>query len=146
MWCACQGVLQGTSAELRELAAEGLGELVDVTSPEALRPFVVQIAGPLIRIIGDRFPWEIKAAILAALGLLIQKAALGLKPFVPQLQTTFLKCLPDQVSTPDSPNRAEPTIVVGPRSLPHNGVRFSTRGASQNACFLLTGFVSMFKQ
>ncbi len=92
-----QGVLQGTSAELRETAAEGLGELVDGTSDEALRPYVVQITGPLIRIIGDRFPWEIKAAILKALSLLIRKSGTGLKPFVPQLQTTFLKCLPDQV-------------------------------------------------
>lgn len=97
MLACLQGVLQGTSAELRETAAEGLGELVDVTSDEALRPFVVQITGPLIRIIGDRFPWEIKAAILTALGLLIRKSGTGLKPFVPQLQTTFLKCLPDQV-------------------------------------------------
>jgi hypothetical protein len=40
-----QGVLQGSSAELREIAAEGLGELVEVTSQEALRPFTVQITG-----------------------------------------------------------------------------------------------------
>lgn len=92
-----QGILQSTSADLRELAAEGLGELIDATSSDALKPFVIQTAGPLIRIIGDRFPWEVKAAILRALGLLIRKAGIGLKPFVPQLQTTFLKCLPDQV-------------------------------------------------
>ena len=55
-------------------------------------------AGPLIRIIGDRFAWQVKAAILHTLGLLIGKAGPGLKPFVPQLQTTFLKCLSDQVS------------------------------------------------
>jgi hypothetical protein len=54
-------------------------------------------AGPLIRIIGDRFAWEVKAAILHTLGLLIGKAGTGLKPFVPQLQTTFMKCLGDQV-------------------------------------------------
>ncbi|PRW50843.1 Translational activator GCN1 isoform A [Chlorella sorokiniana] len=90
-----QGVLQGSSAELRELAAEGLGELVEVTGEDALKPFVVQITGPLIRIIGDRFPWQIKAAILKTLGLLIGKAGAGLKPFVPQLQTTFVKCLSD---------------------------------------------------
>ena len=53
--------------------------------------------GPLIRIIGDRFTWQVKAAILQTLGLLIAKAGPGLKPFVPQLQTTFLKCLADQV-------------------------------------------------
>ncbi|GIL73837.1 hypothetical protein Vretimale_5312 [Volvox reticuliferus] len=91
-----QGVLQGSSAEIREAAAEGLGELVGVTSEEALKPFVVSITGPLIRIIGDRFPSPIKAAILGTLGLLIAKAGPGLKPFVPQLQTTFLKCLNDQ--------------------------------------------------
>ena len=32
----------------------------------------LQITGPLIRIIGDRFPWQIKAAILKTLGLLIR--------------------------------------------------------------------------
>lgn len=34
---------QGSSAELRELAAEGLGELVEVTGEDALKPFVVQV-------------------------------------------------------------------------------------------------------
>lgn len=67
-----------------------------MTSEEALKPFVVSITGPLIRIVGDRFPSSIKAAILGTLGLLITKAGPGLKPFVPQLQTTFLKCLNDQ--------------------------------------------------
>ncbi|KXZ48792.1 hypothetical protein GPECTOR_25g376 [Gonium pectorale] len=94
-----QGVLQGASAETREAAAEGLGELVGVTSEEALRPFVVSITGPLIRIIGDRFPSPLKAAILGTLGGLIAKAGPGLKPFVPQLQTTFLKCLHDASDT-----------------------------------------------
>ena len=37
--------MQGSSGELREIAAEGLGELVEVTSQEALRPFTVQITG-----------------------------------------------------------------------------------------------------
>ncbi|KAF5835979.1 armadillo-type protein [Dunaliella salina] len=94
-----QGMLQGASTEAREAAAEGLGEMVALTSQDALRPFVVQITGPLIRIIGDRFPSQIKAAILVTLGLLITKAGPGLKPFVPQLQTTFLKCLSDPADT-----------------------------------------------
>ena len=90
-----QGVLQGSSAELRELAAEGLGELIEVTGEEALKPFVVQITGPLIRIIGDRFPWQTKAAILKTMGLLVGRAGAGLRPFIPQLQSTFVKCLSD---------------------------------------------------
>jgi hypothetical protein len=129
-----QGLMSG-SAELREQAAEGLGELIDVTSEAALKPFVVPITGyvtqtqpelcghfnitkslyislsewiimfndhchhchcrPLIRIIGDRFPWQVKSAILGTLGILISKGGIALKPFLPQLQTTFIKCLQD---------------------------------------------------
>jgi hypothetical protein len=44
-----------------------------------------------------RFPPATKAAILVTLGQLIRRAGAGLKPFVPQLQTTFVKCLNDQV-------------------------------------------------
>lgn len=44
-----------------------------------------------------RFPPPTKAAILVTLGQLIRRAGTGLKPFVPQLQTTFVKCLNDQV-------------------------------------------------
>jgi hypothetical protein len=39
---------------VREASAEGLGELVGLTSEEGLKPFVVTITGPLIRIIGDK--------------------------------------------------------------------------------------------
>lgn len=51
---------QGSSTEAREAAAEALGEMVAVTSQDALRPFVVQITGPLIRIIGDKFPSQVR--------------------------------------------------------------------------------------
>ena len=72
-------------------------------------------AGPLIRIIGDRFAWQVKAAILHTLGLLIAKAGPGLKPFVPQLQTTFLKCLADQVPfllCSQQPGLSAPILIV----------------------------------
>lgn len=39
-----QGLISG-SAELREQAALGLGELVEVTSEKALREFVIPITG-----------------------------------------------------------------------------------------------------
>ena len=47
------GILQGPP-DLKELAATGLGEVIKLTSPEALKPSVVNITGPLIRILGDR--------------------------------------------------------------------------------------------
>ncbi|KAL6545243.1 eIF-2-alpha kinase activator GCN1 [Orobanche gracilis] len=89
-----QGLISG-SAELREQAALGLGELIEVTSEKSLREFVIPITGPLIRIIGDRFPWQVKSAILSTLSIMIQKGGIALKPFLPQLQTTFVKCLQD---------------------------------------------------
>uniref|UniRef100_A0A7S2RDU6 TOG domain-containing protein n=1 Tax=Mucochytrium quahogii TaxID=96639 RepID=A0A7S2RDU6_9STRA len=88
-----QHALMNASPPQRESAALGLGELVDLTSPQALRPFVIKITGPLIRIVGDRFPWEVKVAILKTLGKLLEKGGPMLRPFLPQLQTTFVKSL-----------------------------------------------------
>ncbi|CAO2827459.1 unnamed protein product [Amaranthus hypochondriacus] len=93
-----QGLISG-SAELREQAALGLGELIEVTSEQALKAFVIPITGPLIRIIGDRFPWQVKSAILSTLTIIIEKGGMALKPFLPQLQTTFIKCLQDNTRT-----------------------------------------------
>ncbi|KAK7332811.1 hypothetical protein VNO80_29566 [Phaseolus coccineus] len=93
-----QGLISG-SAELREQAALGLGELIEVTSEQSLKEFVIPITGPLIRIIGDRFPWQVKSAILSTLTSMIKKGGISLKPFLPQLQTTFVKCLQDSTRT-----------------------------------------------
>ncbi|KAI1900715.1 hypothetical protein AGOR_G00052750 [Albula goreensis] len=89
-----EGVLTG-SPEQKEEAARALGGVIRLTSPEALRPSVVNITGPLIRILGDRFSWTVKTALLETLTLLLSKVGMGLKPFLPQLQTTFLKALQD---------------------------------------------------
>ncbi|XP_072244658.1 stalled ribosome sensor GCN1 [Leuresthes tenuis] len=89
-----EGVLTG-SPEQKEEAAKALGGVIKLTSPEALRPSVVNITGPLIRILGDRFSWTVKTALLETLTLLLAKVGIALKPFLPQLQTTFLKALQD---------------------------------------------------
>lgn len=93
-----QGLLQGASPESRELAADGLGELLSCTSEEVLKPYLMLIAGPLIRILSEKLAPEIKAAVLTAAGLLIERAGVALKALVPQMQTTFLKCLNDPTS------------------------------------------------
>ncbi|GMH13085.1 hypothetical protein Nepgr_014926 [Nepenthes gracilis] len=93
-----QGLMSG-SADLREQAALGLGELIEVTSEQTLREFVIPITGPLIRIVGDRFPWQVKSSILSTLTIIIRKGGMALKPFLPQLQTTFVKCLQDSTRT-----------------------------------------------
>eukprot|EP00095_Tigriopus_kingsejongensis_P007819 maker-scaffold204_size260821-snap-gene-1.47 protein:Tk07819 transcript:maker-scaffold204_size260821-snap-gene-1.47-mRNA-1 annotation:"translational activator" len=89
-----ESILNGPP-ELKEQASMGLGEVIVVTSPEALKPSVVHITGPLIRILGDRFSAGVKVAVLDTLASLLGKAKDLLKPFFPQLQTTFMKALND---------------------------------------------------
>lgn len=93
-----QHALMNGSPELRQSAATGLGELVLLSSPAALRPYLIKLTGPLIRIAGDRFPGHVKAAILSTLEILLGKGGVALKPFLPQLQTTFVKALNDNAA------------------------------------------------
>ncbi|GAA5901674.1 hypothetical protein JCM8208_001574 [Rhodotorula glutinis] len=92
-----QGLLAGT-AEQREQAAYGLGDLVERTSPEAFKAYCIQTVGPLIRVIGDRFPAPVKSAILSTLTILLVRVSAFVKPFFPQLQRTFVKSLVDTSS------------------------------------------------
>jgi hypothetical protein len=90
-----QGVLAGRNSDQRESAAEGLREAVLSTTPVSIKPHVIPITGPLIRVLGDKHSGSVKAAVLSALAAMIEKGGVALKPFVPQLQTTFVKCLVD---------------------------------------------------
>ncbi|XP_068678677.1 stalled ribosome sensor GCN1-like [Montipora foliosa] len=124
-----EGILNGTP-ELKEQAAKGLGEVISITSSAALRPFVVNITGPLIRILGDRFTWNVKVAVLQTLGLLLGKVGAMLKPFLPQLQTTFIKALndPTRAVRMCAANALQKLIKLHTRVDPlftelHNGVK-----------------------
>ncbi|XP_034131444.1 eIF-2-alpha kinase activator GCN1 [Drosophila guanche] len=90
-----EAILNGLPEE-KENAAQGLGEVIYLTSAQSLQPSVVHITGPLIRILGDRFNAAVKAAVLETLAILLHKVGVILKQFLPQLQTTFLKALHDQ--------------------------------------------------
>ncbi|CAH1402466.1 unnamed protein product [Nezara viridula] len=89
-----ESILNG-SPETKEAAAQGLGEVIALTTAHSLQPSVIHITGPLIRILGDRFPPSVKAAVLHTLAGLLAKVGMMLKQFLPQLQTTFLKALND---------------------------------------------------
>ena len=56
------------SSDIREQSAVGLGDLIQYSSTDSLKPFLMQITGPLIRIVGDKFSWQIKVAIFQNLG------------------------------------------------------------------------------
>ncbi|CAK7263041.1 translational activator of GCN4 [Sporothrix epigloea] len=91
-----QGLMNGT-AEQRTTAALAISDIVDRTSEAALKPFVTQITGPLIRVVTERST-DVKCAILLTLNNLLEKMPTALKPFMPQLQRTFTKALADTSS------------------------------------------------
>ncbi len=91
-----QGLMNGTP-EQRTQAALAISDIVDRTSENAIKPFVTQITGPLIRVVSERST-EVKAAVLLTLNNLLDKMPTALKPFLPQLQRTFAKSLADTSS------------------------------------------------
>jgi hypothetical protein len=91
-----QGLMNG-SAEQRVQAAMGISDIIDRTSPDSLKPFVTQITGPLIRVVGER-SMDVKCAILLTLNQLLEKIPTFLRPFLPQLQRTFTKSIADPSS------------------------------------------------
>jgi len=105
-----RGILYG-SPTIREVSATGLGELIGLTSNKFLAgPLIIKMTGPLLRIVGDRNPANVKVAILKTLGLILVKGGPALRAFVPQFQTTFVKALSD-------PSRQVRTEAIGALSL-----------------------------
>lgn len=79
----------------KEAAALGIADIIDKTPADNLRPFSTAMTGPLIRVIGEKVASDIKAAILVALNNLLLKIPQFLRPFIPQLQRTFVRSLSD---------------------------------------------------
>lgn len=114
-----EAILNGDGDE-KEAAAQGLGEVIKVTSASALQPSVVAITGPLIRILGDRFSANVKTAVLESLAILLSKVGTMLKQFLPQLQTTFVKALndPNRIVRLKSASALSHLIVIHQRADP----------------------------
>ena len=91
-----QGLMNGT-ADQRIHAALAISDIIDRTNADSLKPFVTQITGPLIRVVSERSV-DVKSAIIYTLNNLLEKIPTFLKPFLPQLQRTFAKCLADTSS------------------------------------------------
>ena len=91
------GLMHG-SAELREQGALGLADIVEKTTPEAAKPFITAMVGPLIRLCGDRHAPPVKAAILTSLDTMVHRVPQLVRPFYPQLQRSFQKALSDPAS------------------------------------------------
>ncbi|KAL1954209.1 hypothetical protein VTO42DRAFT_1527 [Malbranchea cinnamomea] len=91
-----QGLLNGNSDQ-RVQSALAIGDIIDRTSEDALKPFVTQVTGPLIRVVSERSV-DLKCAVFLSLNKLLEKIPLFVKPFLPQLQRTFARGLADTTS------------------------------------------------
>jgi hypothetical protein len=93
------GLTTGTN-EQREQAAYAIGDLVERTEENAMKPFVVPFTGPLIRVAtqATSYPPAVKTAILSALTSMLERIPAFVKPFFPQLQRTFIKSASDPAS------------------------------------------------
>jgi hypothetical protein len=88
------------SNEQRENAAYAINDLVERTSEDAIKPFVVPFTGPLIRVAtqAGTFPPAVKTALLCAMETMLLRIPALVKPFFPQLQRTFVKSTSDPAS------------------------------------------------
>lgn len=91
-----QGLMYG-SPEQRTQAALAISDIIDRSSTQALGMIVTQVTGPLIRVVSERSV-ELKSAILLTLGSLLRRVPVHVKPFLPQLQRCFAKCLAETSS------------------------------------------------
>ena len=89
------------SQEEKEEAALALTNIIKLASVSVLtaKNNVIQIAGPLIRLVSDRWAWTVKVATLDALVELVQKVGAAAKAVFPQLQTSYIKALSEPNQT-----------------------------------------------
>lgn len=102
------------SNEQREQAAYAIGDLVERTDENAIKPFVVPFTGPLIRVAtqATTYPPGVKTAIMSALTSMLERIPLFVKPFFPQLQRTFVKSISDPSSSAVRSKAAEALGVL----------------------------------
>lgn len=91
------GVTQG-DAQIRESAALGLWDMIRHTSDEGLKGYLVKITGPFIRVLADKHHWKLKVTLVDTLSLLLYRGGKVLRPFTPQLQSTFFRCLQEPIA------------------------------------------------
>ena len=99
------------SQEEREQAALSLTFVIKMTSVSILtsKTNVIQIAGPLIRLVGDKYGSNVKVPTLEALTELIERVGTSAKAIFPQLQTSYIKALAE--NTPTVRERAKGGLI-----------------------------------
>ena len=66
------GLINGSS-QAREISADMIGQLAKLAHPDVLKPTIIKTIGPLIRVVGERHPSNVKAAILSVSNYVLNK-------------------------------------------------------------------------
>ena len=90
------GLMNG-DAKTRVSSCYGISEILVLCDPASLKPYMSKLTGSLIRVSGDsnKFPAQLKEAILGTMCTCLEVGGAFLKAFAPQLQTTFIKGIKD---------------------------------------------------
>eukprot|EP00731_Ephydatia_muelleri_P027538 Em0019g411a len=136
-----EGLINGTPEE-KEESARVLIKVILLSSGTTLSSgkVVMLIAGPLIRVLGDRYVWSVRVATLEALVELVRKVGSAAKPVVTQLQTSYVKALNDgnaAVRSMASTGLKELVPILCPRvdsvfNELHNGIKKNDDAAIRN--------------
>jgi hypothetical protein len=81
------------SMERRELCATFIGEMLVLTPQKVLQKSVMKCIGPMIRMMSERLPENVKAAVFGVIGVAMGPGGPFLRAMIPQLQTTFVRSL-----------------------------------------------------
>lgn len=89
-----EGILHA-NLDIKMEAVSGFRTVVKHSTPLALQTCIMNISGPLFRVVVDRVSDEIKIVIMDILSILLLKVGVCLKPFFPQIHLVFFKGLSD---------------------------------------------------
>ena len=90
-----QNTLTHASVELRVDAAALYCYVMLLTDKDLLKNHGAKIAGPLIRVVNDKFPFLLKNKLLECTYHLMARLGAAIKAFVSPLQTTLIKVIND---------------------------------------------------
>ena len=79
----------------KKLACSLINDIIHYIPREKLKPYIMKLIGPIIRILGEKISSEIKEKLLQNTENLIRKVKEDIKGVSPQLQSVFLKALGD---------------------------------------------------
>jgi len=82
-------------SENKKMASDYVQKVIDYTSKQTMKGYIMKMIGPMIRILSEKFSPQIKESVLDNVKSLIIKSKEDIKGISPQLQSVLIKTLTD---------------------------------------------------